>query len=391
MSPSSRPLLGLGIAGSLALAAGCAQMPELPGLGPSGPVKPASASATNSGLPAAHPASGIPREVITPNPKALAELLPDKTCGRPQENFDVMQKALFYGGTVAQLRLQRLIASNFAYSDLTEQDHALLKYLAYTTVWIPVSIEGKIGSLYSALAMNTASGSKSGAAQRVTQRLELFKSQVKDFPGRAELVVLKELKAGAFARPGGLITVSLPFASLLDSDEGAMNLVVAHELSHLYKRHSMKNLQFKLISTSAGFTIAQKLLSGFGVGSSSNPLQEIAFVATTFSQLSNFVNNANLQFDKNQELEADACAVAWMVGAKVDPSASLRAFSRLASAHPDDEYFPSHPTTKEREANFACKLNPSLTCNKGAEPGAGGATKSTAPPAKKRPASAKAA
>jgi len=80
------------------------------------------------------------------NAAALNELRVDTQCAKVNERFDVWEKAAEYGGAHAQARLRTLVASDFKHSDLTESDRNFLRYLAYTTVWVPAPVESAVGT-----------------------------------------------------------------------------------------------------------------------------------------------------------------------------------------------------------------------------------------------------
>lgn len=290
-----------------------------------------------------------------------AEMAPDRLCNRPQERFNVAEKLAEYGGTEATLRLERLIASDYKYSDLTPQDREMLKYIAQTTVWVPVEVESALGS-----AFELVGGSKGGLTEadeinrdKVAQRLDKLKETVKDFPSSVKLVVDPKMADGAAAKFGGVLQVSKPFMeTMVDKPQGG-DLVLAHELSHIYKRHAIKRMQFELISTSEGWELAKKLLGRAMKGAQTNAIQDGLFMMTTTPKLVSFVRNLQLKFTSEQELEADACSVVWLRASGVDPAPAWDQFvAAFASADTQPSgYAGSHPPTAEREANYRVKLS----------------------------------
>ena len=92
---------------------------------------------------------------VSPNKGIKVDLPPDRQCNRPQERFNIAEKLVEYGGTEATLRLERLIKSDYKYSDLTPKDKQMLQYVAKTTIWVPVEIESALGTAYNAVSSNT--------------------------------------------------------------------------------------------------------------------------------------------------------------------------------------------------------------------------------------------
>jgi len=358
--------------GAMLLAAACSQMPEMPqafkpapsGNGssttPSGAVSaaaPAPAPSTKAGPSAAPPALGLAAansvadQLFKPNPAVVAEMLPDRDCSRPLEQFNIVEKATKFGGEVASRRLTRLLETDFEFSDLTPQDKALLRYLAYTTIWLPPEAEQVIGKIYEVVGDKAGNEVDNRAVTRAQDRMALLRKQPPVFPGEPRLVVLEKDGDGISARTGGLITMGPSFLALLDKHSAGRDLVLSHELSHLYKRHHLKEIQFQMISSQQGFKLAKKVLN-FRV--SGGVVDQAIFFASTLPQIYEFVRGLNVRFGKEQELEADGCALVWMRSAKLDLRRSWDDFRSIAGsgAAGNPQYFAAHPTNAERQAHF---------------------------------------
>lgn len=309
--------------------------------------------------PSAAMAGGAPPPIR--HKDVIAELQPDRECKRPQERFNVVEKAVEYGGTAASLRLEHLIRSDFRRDDLTKEDREMLRYLAHTTVWLPVEVENRLGDAFD-LTSRQAQGSgteiDSNPAERVEARIAQLLGAVQDFPGKIKLVVDAGMHDGAVARFGGVILFSEPFATAMSQTPGSGDLILAHELSHIYKRHAIKQMQFQLLSTDEGWDLARKILQRAMRGASFDPIRDGMFVVTTVPQLIGFVRSVQLQFSREQELEADACAVIWLRAVSADPARAWDAFVASMAGQPSQAggYASSHPPTAEREANFKNKV-----------------------------------
>ncbi|MDT7838755.1 M48 family metalloprotease [Aquabacterium sp. OR-4] len=326
------------------------------------------AGSSNSALPGASSTGGnvvaaaavAKANSVPVNEKALRGLLPDRTCAKPDEQFDVTQKLIQYGGQNAVLRLQRMLTTDFQQAELTPQDRAMLRYIAYTTIWIPQEVEEKAGALWSALASDdSGGGGKAARFKRLAERMDFMRSQASDYPGTARLSQVNTLENGIYAQPGGIVAVSRTFIELLDTHSAAQDLVLAHEFSHLYKRHAIKELQYQLLTSSAGLRIARVLLrKNMGAASDSNVAIEALAYLKVASDLVEFIKTTTTHFGKEQELEADACAVEWLQRAKLDSRGAWAGFKVMAAQAPanDAAYFKLHPSTKERELNYSRRL-----------------------------------
>jgi Zn-dependent protease with chaperone function len=291
------------------------------------------------------------------------ELQPDANCSRAREKFDVMEKVLEFGGTAASLRLSRLIETDFAYSDLTPQDQQMLRYVAQTTVWLPAEAEGRLGGLGDTFFSLLGRSAKlteldEEALKQLSERLALLKAQTNDFPGEIRLKVDDGIPTGAFAQFGNVIVVSRSFLNGLTQSTAGADFVLAHELSHIYKRHAIKDIQFKLISTKEGWELARKVLRRASRGLSIDPISDGIFTATVIPELVNYVRGQQLSYGREQELESDACSVAWLQGMGTNPIEAWVAYRTTLAATDmaPTSYASTHPSTPEREMRFTSKV-----------------------------------
>ena len=324
------------------------------------PAAPTARGNASSNAPAAAAASPLGLGVIA-SAQAEAELLPDRTCTRPLEKFNILEKVVVYGGQNAQLRLQRLIESDFQYSNLTDADKKLLKYLAYTTVWVPVQMEVGIARVYSTVGGKAArlNATDAETKARTEARLQLLRGNLPDFPSDVRFTVETEINDGAYTQLGAWIQSSQNFLEVMNDNTAARDLVLAHELSHVYKRHRLKQMQAQLISSAAGFDIARKLMAQAMKGADTNPISQITFAAITLPKVIDFVKTANLSFSKEQELEADGCAARLLHTAKIDACAAWAGYAKIVPQ--DGLYHDTHPSSKDREANFSARV-PGVPC-----------------------------
>jgi predicted Zn-dependent protease len=173
------------------------------------------------------------------------------------------------------------------------------------------------------------------------------------------LVLDTNLRDGAFARVGGLVVVSPRFLSLMDETDSVRDVVLTHELSHIYKRHTIKELQYRLITSAGGWNIAKKLLGRFDPASAGGlaSLTSVFTTAQSVSQLLEFVRSTQASYSQDQELEADACALGWLAKIDIEPRAAWQAFSGVLTfsarkQEGDASYEDSHPSPTERTANI---------------------------------------
>jgi Zn-dependent protease with chaperone function len=144
----------------------------------------------------------------------------------------------------------------------------------------------------------------------------------------------------AFALPDGTIVVSSEIEALTKDDD-AMMFVMAHELGHVYYRHSVKLL--------ARATLTSILLAWYA-GDVSNALA----VATAGA--------INLRYSRDAESQADAFAIQQLHAAHISTQPAAELFRAMQSGGPPDSsgktpkrphaelpgYLDSHPATADR-------------------------------------------
>jgi Zn-dependent protease with chaperone function len=287
---------------------------------------------------------------------ARSELSPDSNCSRPRESFGIADKLAKYGGTAASLRLTRLIQSDFEFSKLTREDKEMLRYLAQTTVWIPAEIESKLGAIYDTstgffgLGGPRLTDDQKVAFQEIEEKLEQLKKAVPDYPAEIRLRVDKSLTDGAFARFGGVILLSERFLNGLGDAENGGDFLLAHEVSHVYKRHALKSLQFNLISSEEGWVLAKDILKIAMGGQENISIFTIMGLGPTIAKLVESVKGTQMRFGREQELEADGCSKVWLSAVGKDPVAAFKKFYEILGAF--QAYSGEHPSTPEREMSF---------------------------------------
>jgi predicted Zn-dependent protease len=142
----------------------------------------------------------------------------------------------------------------------------------------------------------------------------------------------------AFAVPGGYVYVYTGLL-LLAENEAEVAGVVAHEAAHIVRRHSANQL---------GTRIGMGAITSVALGEDPGLAASIvASLATTASML---------KFSRDDEREADAYGMKYLISAGYDPVAMVNFFERLAGENRNESriaaYLSTHPLTSERIANM---------------------------------------
>ncbi|HTE20201.1 MAG TPA: M48 family metallopeptidase, partial [Armatimonadota bacterium] len=154
-----------------------------------------------------------------------------------------------------------------------------------------------------------------------------------DFP--FEFHVVESAEVNAFALPGGFIYVFRGLLQLVPNDD-ALAFVLAHEISHVTRRHSMRQFEKNLL-LSAGITA---ILSGTGTGGGVGTAAQVAQTV------------ASLSFTRHDETDADVHGIETLTRAGYNPRSAVEAMMLVKRAGGDGKGIPallrSHPAPDSR-------------------------------------------
>ena len=152
---------------------------------------------------------------------------------------------------------------------------------------------------------------------------------------RFDVTVVGEDQPTAFALPGGFIFVAARLVQLCERDRDELAFVVAHEMSHVIRRHAIDRL------------VSQKVLSAASLASPGRGI------------LALWIRKVGLQwleraYSREQEFEADELGTLLMRAAGFDPAGSVRLLHRFrgldAASHQTGlgAYLSTHPPVADR-------------------------------------------
>ena len=180
--------------------------------------------------------------------------------------------------------------------------------------------------------------------QAARQRGDIDADTERLFPYEAFLV--RDRSVNAFALPGGFVGVHLGLMALTATPDELAS-VLAHELSHITRRHIARSVTAN--SRSSTLSLAAMLLGLLVASRASNP--DAAQAAVVGGQAA--MAQAQLNFSRDMEREADRSGLALMAGAGFAPAGMASMFDKLdqSSRLNDSGGFPylrSHPLTIDR-------------------------------------------
>lgn len=203
-------------------------------------------------------------------------------------------------------------------------------------VWLPESVENRVGVLTTASLLQTMKVRKDDRWQTYVEAAGAKLAAVSERPNyHYRYYIVEDDDVNAFAVPDGSIFVTTGLLKLVGQDEAALIGVLAHEIGHVARRHGAETLQTKL-----GFAAVSVALFGF---ESSMGRAAGEFAGTL----------ASLGYGREMELEADLCSVRYLHRLGYPPDVSLKFLRSLLPLEKQAgdgvvKYMRSHPPTAER-------------------------------------------
>jgi predicted Zn-dependent protease len=153
------------------------------------------------------------------------------------------------------------------------------------------------------------------------------------------VTVVDDPKPNAFALPGGYVFITRSILELCAMEPAQVAFVVAHEMAHITKGHTMERIALgSAVSFASNLAAVRGAMVGWARKAGVDALQSV--------------------YSREHELEADALAVALIQAAGYDPTGGERLLSGLANQCPNsdatglDKYFSSHPASSVRIAEI---------------------------------------
>lgn len=184
--------------------------------------------------------------------------------------------------------------------------------LAFVLENIPTSVDKALGEQAAGSLAEIGQPTKDEAVRQLCMDIfEVVKAQAPQEEGfEYKLAVLENDMPNAFAMPGGQMVILTGLLKTLRSPEEVAG-VLAHELAHVYRRHSVK----RLVQTVGLVTVGQLVLG------------DIGGAATAIANMAGF---AVLQhYSREAEEDADLRGAELLHQAGIEPEALAQAFTRL--------------------------------------------------------------
>lgn len=218
---------------------------------------------------------------------------------------------------------------------------------AVVTPYVPVEWEQRLGeSVVAELAPEGERCTDSYRTQAIHSLLTRLSAAAPAGPyGEIHFYLVDKPIVNAFAAPGGHVVV---FRGLLEKTESPEQLagVLAHELQHIYKRHTTRML---LEQTSTGLLLAA--VSGDLAGAATIALDSARTLGA-------------LQYNRAHEEEADTEGLRLLIAAGIDPQGMVDFFKVLGGEQGHDpgifRYLSTHPSHNDRVQTLTRLAGPRL-------------------------------
>lgn len=202
---------------------------------------------------------------------------------------------------------------------------------------IPAEFEAQIGDLTLAQARTQSKLQDSGATVEIIRQIG-----EKLTPGsrhRYRWFVASDPSVNAYAAPGGVVVVNTGLIRAAASAEELAG-VLAHEVSHVELRHSLKGA-IKNLGLRTLLSLALGDFSGTLAGEAAANLTE-------------------MKFSRDAEAQADQAGLQRLVQAGIDPQGMPRFFAKLAASEGAAAKLPAllstHPQSTERSTRLAAEI-----------------------------------
>lgn len=200
---------------------------------------------------------------------------------------------------------------------------------------IPIEVEKSIGEAYykQFVASSKVDTFKTNSINKLIANYSLSAKY------KINLTVVESEQKNAFALPGGYIVIFTGILEEMDKPEQLMGLV-AHEVTHINHRHSMRAL---------GRSISSYLLFSWVIGDAAG---------ITSVLVENYNQFMALSYSRELEADADKTGAELMIKNKIDPKGMIELMNILKKEDKDgqQEFLQTHPLTENRISNLKKQL-----------------------------------
>ncbi len=223
----------------------------------------------------------------------------DPSCKSLVEPFGTTDSLLSLGKLGTKLMLNNASA-RYGFGGQSMDLRSTLRLAGKNLNWLPMEAERMLGErIHTEMVADFLDGERKAnrpALAKANQIMQLLLTSVKeDMPYKFQIDVRKG-SGNAQALPGGFLVIDRDLV-VVPKNEDKAYFALAHELAHVLQRHETRAIQARMTDSIDSLDGLRKLIDGVG----SNPGSVLAY--------SNDIMTRFVVFSKDQEMQADACAV----------------------------------------------------------------------------------
>jgi Peptidase family M48 len=286
----------------------------------------------------------------------------DKYCDSLEESYEVTDNVMRVISAAGIQSLQTWQRTGFRSTptDFTQVEE-VVKTVSRDYLWMPVSFEQTLGNQLHDRQQkaNKLLDRKVRRNQKLYDKsdeaLKIAAKQYTKLPYETRLYIIESDQINAEALPAGYIYVTRKAAN--DLDDNALQLVLGHEMAHITKRHTSKQIQQRLVDSGLAVEMMKRIMEN----RSADGIEKFfagGHVIESFK-------GVFAQYDQGQELQADACSIRGMLSAGTDPLKAREEYlrkrgtqeavsgaARPTTPRPFGLGFTQHPEDQERDRFF---------------------------------------
>jgi hypothetical protein len=280
---------------------------------------------TSMGQSSSTPASSSTPPTTTSGSLTTADIRPtDRLCASLDESYEVTDNVWGIAQAAWTKALSMWQEAGFGMSGQPgKQVEALVKDLSRRYLWMPVFVEEQIGTYLHDEYPKDKIIPRGGRARRNYEKADrVLAAARKDYPKlpyELKLFVVESDAINAEALPAGYLYVSRKAVSELD--DATLKLILGHEVAHVAKRHTSKQIQQRIVDTGMGADMLRQIIQNRGTGVDGKILTSWGLVGR--------LGGIFARYDQDQELQADACAIRGLVYAGQDPIQARAEYLRM--------------------------------------------------------------
>src|SRR5262249_3779647 len=194
----------------------------------------------------------------------------DKYCESLEQSYDIVDNLAALMVTAGSTSFLSWQQGGYQSSARGSKDlEKALKDVSRDHLWMPVAIEQQIGAAkHKEFPEDKLVKRDRGRRARMMYEKadKALAAVVKDYPKmpyELQLYIIEADVVNAEALPAGYVYVTTKAALELDPD--ALELVLGHEIAHVAKRHTSKQLQQRIVDTGAGVDMMKHVIQSGNV------------------------------------------------------------------------------------------------------------------------------